>query len=147
MDYDDFDMDDYGDEPKYYSELQFNGVKIRIDFDIKESKEHIYEDYKVIQREGLDKIVLEKFIPWLKGKDFADKDDKKILEGLKLHEITYTHHIICEQYSPTKKEDYFGKFAFGYESGSEYTEEILTASVMEVYILNGEIVKVSGYDV
>ena len=41
------------------------------DFDLDD-----YDDY-VINNEGLDKIILEKFIPWLKGKDYLDRDNQK----------------------------------------------------------------------
>ena len=52
-------------------------MNITIIFDIEKSKKHIQNDYYVINNEGLDKIILEKFIPWLKGKDYLDRDNQK----------------------------------------------------------------------
>ena len=85
----DFDLDDYDAPKDFKTELRFNDISIKIIFDIEESKKHIQNDYYVINNEGLDKIILEKFIPWLKGKDYLDRDNQKILEGLQLYEITY----------------------------------------------------------
>lgn len=130
------------------SNLKFRDIDVVIsDDDIIKSKKHINDDYNVINQEGLDKIILEKFLPWLKGNDYLDRDDKKILEGLKLYEVTYRYSFICAKYSPTNKDDYFGQFEFCFESGSEYTDDILEAVAMQVYIYNGKIVKVSGYDI
>ncbi len=130
------------------SNLKFKDIDVVIsDYDITNSKKHINDDYDVIKKEGLDKVILEKFIPWLKGNDYLDRDDKKILEGLKLYEVTYHYSFICAKYSPTNKDDYFGQFEFCFESDSEYTDDILEAVAMQVYIYNNEIVKVSGYDI
>ena len=128
--------------------LKFGNIEVEItSYDVTESKKHINDDYNVIQQEGLDKIILEKYLPWLKGDSFLDKDDSKILEGLKLYEVTYRYSFICAKYSPTNKDDYFGKFEFCFESGSEYTDDIFEAVAMQVYIYDGKIVKVSGYDI
>ncbi len=142
-----FDIDDYGDQKIYKSELKFNEIRILIQFNIEESKKHIQNDYDVIQKEGINKLILEKFIPWLKGNDYLDRDDKKILEGLKLYEVNYNYEKICDKYSPTGKEDYFGKFEFCFESGNDYTNDILEAVAMQVYINDNKIIKVSGYDI
>lgn len=146
-DYNDFDLDDYDDPKDFKTELKFNDKNIRITFDIEESKKHIQNDYDVINKEGLDKIIIEKFIPWLKGKDYLDRNDQKILEGLKLYEITYHYHKICDEYSPTGKEDYFGEFEFCFESGNDYVDDMLEAVAMQVYIYNNNVIKVSGYDI
>ena len=42
---------------------------------------------------------------------------------------------------------YFGQFEFDFESSGEYTADMLEASAMQVYIKDGEIIKVSGYDI
>lgn len=146
---DGFDLDDYGEEEDFKSELKFNGVKVIIksNSNKEESKKHLNHDCEIVRNVGLDKIILEKFIPWLKGKDYLDRDNQKVLEGLKLYEVTYNYMKISAKYSPTGKDDYFGYFEFCFESGDDYTSDMLEAVSMEVYIYNDKIVKVNGYDI
>lgn len=149
MDYNDYniDIDDYGEEDVFKSELKYSELNILIKSNIEASKKHINDDYLVIKNEGIENIILDKFIPWLKGNDFLEKDNQKILEGLKPFEITYEYKKICDKYSPTNKEDYFGVFEFCFENGNEYTADILEAVAMQVYIFDNKIIKVSGYDI
>lgn len=145
--YNDFDMDDYGDSEEYKSELKYKELNIIIRFDIEESKKHLDNDYSTLINEGIEKLILEEFIPWLKGTEYLDRDNEKILEGLKPYEITYNYHKIIDKYSPTGKDDYFGEFEIYFESGNEYTRDILEAVAMQIYINDNKVVKVSGYDI
>lgn len=99
------------------------------------------------QGEGIDKTILEKFIPWLKGDQYPDKDNALIYDGLHLTEILYHYGRIVAKYSPTGRDDHFGQFEFMFDSGSAYTEDILEAVAMQVYVNGGKVVKVGGYDV
>jgi len=92
-------------------------------------------------------LIKEHFIPWLLNDQFKDRDPQKVFEGLRVFEIFYNYGKIIAKYSPTGEENYFSQFEFDFESSNEYTEDILEASAMKVYILNGKIVKVEGYDI
>lgn len=127
------------------SDYEYNGISVEVNDE--ESLKHLGEDFACIQREGIEKIITERFIPWFKGEDFADKDDKKIFDGLRVYSITYTFSKINADYSPTKQEDYFGQFEFDFESSSEYTSDMLEATAMEIYINNGKVVQVSGFEI
>lgn len=129
------------------TEYSYNGVKIELELNIAESKEHIGEDYKVIENADMEKIIKEKFLPWFKGNQYADADDNKIYEGLKLIQVDYVYHRIVEKYSPTGETDNFGEFSFMFESCSDYTKDMLEAVSMVVVINKGKIVNVYGYDV
>ena len=130
------------------SKLSYNGISIDIlEPDEEESKKHIEHDFAVLVRENIEKIIKERFIPWIKGEDFPDKDDDLILEGLNIYYICYDYGKIIAEHSPTGKEDFFGHFEFEMESSNDYTADILEAVAMEVYVLGDEIVKVDGYDV
>ena len=94
---------------EYVSDFKYNDLNIKISFNVEESKKHIVDDLNVINNEGIDKIISEKFIPWLKGEQFKDSDDEKIKAGLSLYEVQYHYNKICKEYSPTGKEDYFGQ--------------------------------------
>ena len=141
-----YDLDDYGDEEIFQSELSFRGLNILITYNLDESKKNIYNDYEVLKNTNIDSIILEKLIPWLKGQDYIDMDNQKILNSLKLYEITYTFQKICETYSPIGKEAYFGRFDLDFESDSEYTDNLLQAVRMEIYIHNNKIVDINYYD-
>ena len=127
--------------------VKYKDVEIVIDDDTEDIKKHFYEDYNTILQEGIDKIIKEKFIPWLKGEDFNDKDDEKILEGLKVYYVMYRYNRIIAKYSPIEKEGYFGVFEFHFESSNNYVSDILQAAAMEIYICDNKIVKVDGYDI
>lgn len=128
-------------------ELTYKDVPIEIEFDIDQSKEHIDQDFRVLCDTGIDSLIKEHFIPWLLNDQFKDRDPQKVFEGLRVFEIFYNYGKIIAKYSPTGEENYFGQFEFDFESSNEYTEDILEASAMKVYILNGKIVKVEGYDI
>lgn len=126
---------------------KYEGIEIKIESDIEESKKHLNRDFLVLERKGIENIIKKHFLPWLKGENFKNKSNKKIIDGLKLYEITYHYGKIVEQYSPINKEAFFGQFEFCFESSSEYTEEMLDAVAMQVYVYENKIVKVSGYDI
>ena len=131
----------------FLSDISYEGVQIEISFNIEESKEHLDEDYRVIEQEGIESIIRERFIPWLKGEQFADRDDNLLFEGMKLYYITYSYGRIIAKYSPTGEDAFFGQFEFSFESASEYTEDVFESVAMQIYVYNGKLVKVSGYDV
>ena len=128
-------------------ELTYKDVPIEIEFDIEESQKHIEEDFNVLCEADIETLIKEHFIPWLLNEQFKDRDPQKVFEGLRVFEIFYNYGKIIAKYSPTGEENYFGQFEFDFESSNEYTEDILEASAMKVYILNGKIVKVEGYDI
>lgn len=138
---------DYKSTKSYFTGVKYKDVEIEILDDTEDSKNHFYEDYNIILQEGIDKIIEERFIPWLKGDEFNDKDDAKILEGLKVYNVIYRYNKIIEKYSPIEKEGYFGVFEFHFESSTDYVSDILETVAMEIYIYDAKIVKVSGYDI
>ena len=111
------------------SGLKYRDIPVIITFDPEQSKAHIEDDYAVLNKEGIDQIILKKFVPWLKGDQYADRDDQKVFESI------------------TGEDAYFGQFEFDFESSGEYTADMLEASAMQVYIKDEEIIKVSGYDI
>ena len=115
------------------SGLKYRDIPIIITFDPEQSKAHIEDDYAVLNKEGIDQIILKKFVPWLKGDQYADRDDQKVFESISAY--------------ATGEDAYFGQFEFDFESSGEYTADMLEASAMQVYIKDGEIIKVSGYDI
>ena len=129
------------------SGIRYRDVEVIIDFNVAESKAHIHDDFAVLMDEGIEKIIKERFVPWLKGDQFPDKEDELVYDGLNLTEILYSYGRIIAKYSPTGKDDFFGKFEFLFDSGSAYTDNMLEAVAMTVFVNDGEIVKVSGYDV
>ena len=88
-------------------EINWQGVAIDMPFDVEVSEAHVEEDFRVLEQTGIERIIRERFIPWLKGEEFTDRDDEKIFEGLQLYEITYTYGRIIARYSPTGEENYF----------------------------------------
>ena len=125
----------------------YNGIAVDIPFNEEESRKHIEEDFNVLTKTGIDSVIREQFIPWLKGDQYADRDDDKVFKGLKLYDISYTYGRIIARYSPTGEENRFGQFEFCFESADDYTSDMLEAVAMQVYVLNGQIVKVGGYDI
>lgn len=128
-------------------ELRYQGIPVEIEFDPEESKQHIEEDFDVLTQVGIDNLIKEGFIPWLLNEQFKDRDVEKVFEGLRVYEILYHYGKIIAKYSPTGEENYFGQFEFDFESNDAYTADILEASAMQVYVLNGKIVKVDGLDI
>ena len=129
------------------SNIKYKDITIIIDGNNEESSKHIESDYNVLMGRGIDNLIREEFIPWLLGDMFPDKDHNKVFDGLKLYSISYHYGKIIDKYSPTGKEDYFGEFQFCFESGSEYTNDIFESVMMEVYVIDGKIIKVSGYEI
>ena len=60
------------------SGLKYRDIPVIITFDPEQSKAHIEDDYAVLNKEGIDQIILKKFVPWLKGDQYADRDDQKV---------------------------------------------------------------------
>ena len=127
--------------------LFYNGIEIKISREYSESKKHIYEDYKAIENVDMKEIIKDKFISWLKGEEFKDKDEDEIYNGLKITNIDYCYHLIIDKFSPTKETDYFGEFQFTFKSNSDYTKDMLAVSQMILLINNGKIVDVKGIDI
>lgn len=127
--------------------MKYRDIDVTITLKEDDSKKHIKEDFEILEKIGIDNIIKEKFIPWLLGEEFLDRDKDKVFEGLSLYEIDYYYGKIIDKYSPTGEENYFGQFEFCFESGSDYTSDILEAVAMEIYVLDGNVVKVSGYDI
>ena len=128
-------------------DLEYKGVNVVVTFRKDESMEHVYDDFKALEEHGIDRVVKEEFIPWFVAADFADRDGDKVLVGLKIVHISYTYGMICEKYSPTGAENYFGQFELIFESCSEYTEDMLQQTAMEIYMLDGKVVGTRKWDV
>ena len=64
--------------------------------------------------------------------------------GLKYRNIPI---IITFNPEQTGEDAYFGQFEFDFESSGEYTADMMEGSAMQVYVKDGLIVKVSGYDI
>lgn len=131
----------------YTSRIEYRGVAIEIDLNIEQSKAHLAEDYAALEKEGIEKIITERFIPWFKTDEFQDRDDRLIYEGLRIYAITYHYGRIVARYSPTQKEEEFGQFEFCFESGNDYTADMLESTAMQVFVRQGQILKVDGFEV
>ena len=131
----------------YLSPYAVRGVPVIIDPPDPGSEKQLPADFDALEREGFDKVVREKFIPWFKGEQFADRDDERIFDGLRLDAAAYRYGRIIADYSPTGEDGNFGQFEFDFVSGSDYTADMLEATAMQVYIHDGKIVKVSGYEI
>lgn len=114
---------------------EYNGIAVEVE-ETEESLSHIDEDFAALAKAGIDNVIVEKFIPWLMGEEFADRDDKLVFEGLRVCSVTY-------YYSPDRQ----GRFEFDFEPSSDYTEDMLECVAMEVYVQNGKVVRVSGFEV
>lgn len=127
--------------PPSYRETahKYNDIAVEVE-ENEESLAHIDEDFAALVKAGIDKVILEKFIPRLKCEEFADRDDKLIFEGLFVTSITY-------YYSPNGEGGFFGQFEFDFAPSSDYTEDMLECVAMEVVLQDGEIVRVSGFEV
>ena len=132
---------------KIDSGLKYKDIPVIITFEPELSKEHIEEDFAVLRKEGIDQIVLKRFVPWLKTDRYKDRDDLKIFESISVYAAEYHYGRIVAKYSPTGEDAYFGQFEFDFESSGEYTADMMESCAMQVYVKDGEIVKVSGYDI
>lgn len=138
-----------GEEPSSgygVSVYEYDGVAVEVEED-EESLKYVDEDFACLQKEGIEKIIRERFIPWFKGEQFEDRDDQKIFEGLRVFSITYHYSRIIAKYSPTKKDGFFGQFEFDFESANDYTADMLEATAFEVYVKNGEVVGTDGFEI
>ena len=129
------------------SGLKYKDIPVIITFEPELSKEHIEEDFAVLRNEGIDQIVLKRFVPWLKTDRYKDRDDLKIFESISVYAAEYHYGRIIAKYSPTGEDAAFGQFEFDFESSGEYTADMMESCDMQVYVKDGEIVKVSGYDI
>ncbi len=118
------------------SGIYYNGTEIIFSSDFIKSKEHVQDDLKLLDDKTMDRIMREKFLPWLKQNQ-PDMDDDKILEGLKLFGVSYSAR------------DSYNKFTFSFESGDDYTKNLLQAADIEIIIRDGKIVEdeISCYDI
>ena len=115
--------------PPFDTDIVYQGVNIWITDNIEESKLHVEEDYAKLTEIGIDKIVREMYLPWLKAEEFKDRDDDKILEGLKIDDITY------EYISATGE----GRFDIFFISCSTDTYDMLESDCMELTLKDGDI--------
>ena len=128
-------------------QFSYKGVPVEISFEPEESRRHLAEDFAVLEKEGIDQIIRERFLPWFKGEEFKDREDEKIFEALRVYEILYSYGRIVAGYSPTGQDAYFGQFEFSFESSGDYTVDMLEATAMQVYVFEGAVVKVDGYEI
>ena len=127
---------------------KYNGVDILIVGSNEEgSMDHVENDLKILNKKSLDTLLKEKFVPWLKGTQYKDMDDDKIIKGIKLYEVTYSYHKFAKQYSPINKECYLGEFELCFESSNEYTKSILEAAQMNIIIYGNKIVSMKCHDI
>lgn len=126
--------------PSYrQTDHKYNGISVEVE-ETEESLAHIDEDFAALVKAGIENVIKERFIPWLKGEEFADRDDKLVFEGLRADSVTY-------YYSPDGNGGFFGRFEFDFVPSSDYTEDMLECVAMEVYVQNGEVIRVSGFEV
>ena len=104
-------------------------------------------NFETLKKEGIDNIIKERFIPWLKTDEFRDRDGELIFKGLKLYSIVYCYAMIDARYSHSNQQEMAGQFDFFFESGNEYTSDMMESVAMQIYVLHGHIVKVDGYEV
>ena len=127
--------------------LKWNDVDIVISFNREESLKYIKEDFEVLQSEGIEELIKNNFIPWLKGDGFKDLDDEKIFDSLKVSNITYHYQGIISKYSPTKEDGFFGQFTFEFTRDNDYTEALFDAVAFVVLVGDGKIYMGKHYDI
>ncbi len=125
----------------------YNNIEINIESNRDESLKHIDKDFEVIKKIGIEELIKSNFIPWLKGEEFKDLNDDEIYKGLKLTNISYRYHKINEKYSPTNQDDFFGEFDFDFESGNNYTENLIQASAFVLLVNNDKVYYGKHYDI
>ena len=137
-------------------ELVFRDIPVEIfspqvpfidDIPLDQKRKLVREDFRVLLDYGIDRLIRERFIPWLKGEQFPDREDDRILDGLRLTNIQYTANLRAGKYSPTGEKELVGEFSFLFESGDDYTADMLECVEMEVDVWDDQIWKVTGYDV
>lgn len=129
------------------SNIKYNNIEIMISSNVEESLKHVKENFNLLKKEGIENLIKTNFIPWLKGNEFKELEDEKIYFGLKLTDISYSYKFICEKYSPTNKDDYFGDFEFTFESGNDYTKNLLQASMFVLLIKDDKIYFGNNFDI
>ena len=94
------------------SGLKYRDIPVIITFDPEQSKAHIEDDYAVLNKEGIDQIILKKFVPWLKGDQYADREQVKMLTSDSLNSILKApvnilqicwKPVLCRYISKTEK--------------------------------------------
>lgn len=125
----------------------YNGIPVEISLHVAQSGAHLAEDFAVLQQEGIEHIIRSRFIPWLKTDVWKDRDDDLIYQGLKLYAIDYCYSKIVSRYSPTGTDELIGQFEFCFESGNEYTADMMESVAMQVYVWKGKVLKVDGFEV
>lgn len=128
-------------------DLEYDGVNILISSNSEESVKHIQKDFDTLKRAGIEKLIKEYFIPWLKGEKHQDLEDNEVYNGLKIAGISYQYHRIIGKYSPTGEDGYFGEFEFDFKSSNNYTKDLLQASAFVVLVDDGKIYHDRNYDI
>ena len=63
----------------------YGEIPVEVEYNIDASMERLPYDFETLKKEGIDNIIKERFIPWLKTDEFRDRDGKLIFKGLKLY--------------------------------------------------------------
>lgn len=58
----------------FTSQITYKGIAIEIGCHIEESKNQLSGDYAALERDGIEKIIRNRFIPWFKTEEFIDRD-------------------------------------------------------------------------
>ena len=66
---------------------------------------------------------------------------------MRIYAIDYSYGQIAASYSPTGEDAFFGQFEFDFESSDAYTADMLEGTAMQVYVYEGKVVKVIGYEI
>ena len=112
----------------------YGEIPVEVEYNIDASMERLPYDFETLKKEGIDNIIKERFIPWLKTDEFRDS-------------IVYCYAMIDARYSHSNQQEMAGQFDFFFESGNEYTSDMMKSVAMQIYVLHGHIVKVDGYEV
>ena len=72
----------------------YGEIPVEVEYNIDASMEHLPDDFETLKKEGIDNIIKERFIPWLKTDEFRDRDVELIFKGLKLYSIVYCYAMI-----------------------------------------------------
>ncbi len=121
---------------EFESGIFYKGIPIAITDNIEESKIHLEKDYAILNGVGIENIIREKFLPWFKIEEFKDRDNDRIIEGLKIDDISYEYIGSIGT----------GSFEFQIVSCSNYTEDMLEAVCMELTVNDGNI-EFKGWEV
>ena len=125
----------------------YGEIPVEVEYNIDASMERLPYDFETLKKEGIDNIIKERFIPWLKTDEFRDRDGELIFKGLKLYSIVYCYAMIDARYSHSNQQEMAGQFDFFIESGNEFSSDMMESVDMQIYVLLVHIVKVDGYEV